>query len=220
MHHKSLLALLICTILIFYSCGTDDQKIGTKIKPKTNVEKPKKAEDDYPVLDTNRIIKEANKLKIFLQNNTNYNQEIVMIADMKIFSGYKRFVTYNLITDKIINFGHVAHGSNSEINSSTHELCFSNVQNSNQTSLGKYKIGNSYIGEFGKAYKLYGLDASNSNAFARFIVLHSYGSMFDIDKKSASPRSLGCPMVAKSYFAILEKQIDASRKPILLDIIY
>ena len=108
--------------------------------------------------------------------NSKYNNEIAFFIDMKIPSGKNRFYIYDLKNNKLIDEGLVAHGSGSETQVAG-ILKFSNTNNSFCTSLGKYSIENSYVGKFGKAYKLFGLDATNSNAFDRNIVLHTY---FDV----------------------------------------
>jgi hypothetical protein len=62
-----------------------------------------------------------------------------------------------------------------EMNGFTFNKTYSNSAGSNCTSLGRYKIGKSYTGQFGLAFRLYGLDKSNSNASSRFVVLHAMG---------------------------------------------
>lgn len=91
---------------------------------------------------------------------------------MKIPSGKKRFFIYDHKSDSVINAGLVTHGSGSD--TETGFFTFSNIPHSNATSLGKYKIGKAYFGKFGLAFKLYGLNNSNSTAFARAVVLHSH----------------------------------------------
>jgi hypothetical protein len=86
--------------------------------------------------------------------------------------------------------------------------------------LGKYSIGKDYVGRFGKAYKLYGLDATNSNAFARSIVLHKYDKVPYEEQDKAIVHSLGCPMVNELYYGRIEKIIDNSKRNIILDIYY
>lgn len=100
-----------------------------------------------------RINDEVKNIRAFLAKKPNYNSEIVFLADMKIMSGSNRFFVYDLKLNKIIDQGLVAHGSGSETNVQN-ELKFSNVDHSLATSLGKYSIGKSYNGRFGKAYKL------------------------------------------------------------------
>jgi hypothetical protein len=86
--------------------------------------------------------------------------------------------------------------------------------------LGKYSIGKDYVGRFGKAYKLYGLDVTNSNAFARSIVLHKYDKVPYEEQDKAIVHSLGCPMVNELYYNRIEKIIDNSKRNIILDIYY
>lgn len=160
----------------------------------------------------------ASSLAGYLKAN-NYNTNYCFLIDMRINSGKKRFFVYDLQKDMIERSGLVAHGSGSDRREE--ELYFSNTPNSNCTSLGKYKIGRSYMGSFGLAYKLYGLEASNSNAFERFVVLHAHHSVPDeeIDPYPLC-ESWGCPMVAPAFLQDLKKYIHDSPKPILLWIYY
>ncbi|MEJ8589995.1 murein L,D-transpeptidase catalytic domain family protein [Riemerella anatipestifer] len=161
-----------------------------------------------------RIKEKALVAKEYIQNK-NYNQDIVMLIDYKIPSGKYRFFVYSFKADKIVDRGLVAHGSGS-VNKADNTLVFSNTENSYQSSLGKFKIGNSYRGQFGKSYRLVGLDKSNSNALRRAIVLHSYHSIPNQEINGEISLSLGCPMVSHLFFNRLENYIDTSEKPILL----
>jgi hypothetical protein len=160
------------------------------------------------------INKKAAAIKEFGKRK-GFNQQYAFLVDMKIPSGKDRFFVYDLVKDSIVKMGLVAHGAGKEM------FCFSpifsNTKESGCTALGKYKIGNPYKGRFGKAYKLYGLDSSNSNAFARNIVLHSYGC---VPEQETHPypicNSLGCPMVSPSFLKGHEPIIDGSQEPILL----
>ena len=138
---------------------------------------------------------------------------------MRIPSGKKRFFVYNLEKDSVEAAGLVAHGSGSY--KGTSELFFSNKPNSNCTSLGKYKIGGSYNGKFGLAFKLYGLDNTNSNAFERFVVLHAHSC---VPEEEVNPlpicESWGCPTVSPTFLTTLKEYIDSANKPILLWIYY
>ena len=136
---------------------------------------------------------------------------------MKIASGRKRFFVYDLQKDSILFSGLVAHGSCD--NGFQMEANFSNKVNSGCSCLGKFSIGNSYNGRFGIAYKLYGLDSSNSNAYERSIVLHSYEC---VPEQEIYPfpvcNSRGCPMVSSEFLQKLKPYIENPDKPILLDI--
>ncbi|OMQ09183.1 murein L,D-transpeptidase catalytic domain-containing protein [[Flexibacter] sp. ATCC 35103] len=164
-------------------------------------------------------IAQINAVKKLINSNSKYNSRIAFFIDMKIPSGQNRFFVYDLKLNKIIDRGLVAHGSGSETKIKG-RLKFSNVPNSLSTSLGKYSIGNYYIGKFGKAYKLYGLDTTNSNAFIRDIVFHYY---FDVPYKEQDNyicNSYGCPMVNKRYFDRMAAIIDSSKSNIVMSIYY
>jgi len=166
-----------------------------------------------------RFILNSDKAKEFLKDHPDFNQNIVFLADMAIKSRYNRFYVYNVKSDSILHKGLVAHGKGS--NTGTYgELQFSNVEGSNMTSLGNYKVGVDYVGRFGKSYKLHGLDKTNDQAFARYVVLHTYAFMPHEEQLVPIINSEGCPMVSKETFKILEDIIDNSKKPILLRIYY
>ena len=146
-----------------------------------------------------------------------YSTRYCFLADMSVASGKKRFFVYNLETDSIEQSGLVTHGSGTDRNGDA--LFFSNEPGSNCTSLGNYAIGNAYMGRFGLAYKLHGLDKGNSNAFSRFVVLHAHACVPD---KEIYPfticLSLGCPTVSPGFLEVLKKYIEEESKPILLSI--
>jgi len=154
----------------------------------------------------------------FVREN-NFNTTRCFLVDMRLASGKERFFVYNLKNDMVENAGLVAHGSGSDKGGD--ELCFSNTPNSNCTSLGRYKIGKSYMGTFGLAYKLHGLDNTNSRAFERFVVLHAHSCVPGADVyPSEICQSWGCPTVSPAFLSVLKTYIDKSAQPILLWIYY
>jgi hypothetical protein len=166
-------------------------------------------------IDTAQI----NEVKKIVKSNSKYNNRRAFFVDMKIPSGKNRFFVYDLKENKIIDKGLVAHGSGSETGVKG-KLRFSNTPNSLSTSLGKYAIGNHYNGRFGKAYKLYGLDTTNSNAFERDIVFHYYFDVPYKEKDGYICNSYGCPMVNKKYFDRIAQIIDNSESDIVMSIYY
>jgi hypothetical protein len=166
-----------------------------------------------------RLLERVKTIKQFIGTNSKYNNELAFFIDMRLMSGKNRFIVYDLKNDKIVDQGLVAHGIGSETGNQD-ELKFSNTNSSYCTALGKYSIGKDYVGRFGKAYKLYGLDATNSNAFARSIVLHKYDKVPYEEQDKAIVHSLGCPMVNELYYGRIEKIIDNSKRNIILDIYY
>jgi len=149
----------------------------------------------------------------------NYNQDLAVFINFKIHSGKYRYFVYDLKNDKIVQKAIVAHGEGSVV-SNSNNLQFSNIDGSHQSSLGKYEIRESYNGKFGKAYRLDGLDETNSNARPRSIVLHSYYCVSDKESINPACLSFGCPMLSKDAFNETAKYIDQSRRPIILYAFY
>jgi hypothetical protein len=166
-----------------------------------------------------KLQNQIKEVKRFVKTDSKYNTEIGFFIDMRIASGKKRFFIYDLKNNKLLDKGLVGHGSGSETGISG-KLKFSNKDNSLCTSLGKYSIGYSYEGTFGKAYKLYGLDKTNSNAFSRNVVLHKYSKVPFEEQETNICNSYGCPMVNERFFGGIEKIIDNSKKKIILTIYY
>lgn len=164
-----------------------------------------------------KVTKAAKNLKQFCSKN-NYNTQFVFIVDMSQHSRKNRFFVYDFIKDTIVNAGLVAHGSCN--NYYLEKAQFNDIIGCGCSSLGKYKISYSYNGRFGKAFKLVGLDTTNSNAFERSVVLHAYNC---VPNSETYPQpicnSLGCPMVSYQYLENLSKYILSSSKPVILQIL-
>jgi len=167
-----------------------------------------------------RLSEHVSEIKSFTSTNRGYSKKIAFLVDMKIKSGKNRFFVYDLENQKIIDQGLVAHGSGSETGIKGDILQFSNTPNSNCTSLGRYSIEKSYNGVFGKAFRLSGLDETNSNALKRAIVLHRYKEVPDEEKEYYIINSHGCPMVSDVFFKRLEKVIESSNSKIMLYMYY
>jgi hypothetical protein len=146
-----------------------------------------------------------------------YNTRYCFLADMQLPSGRNRMFLYDMQRDSIMAAGLVTHGSGTTY---SEDIQYSNEPGSYCTSPGRYKIGNAYYGKFGLAYKLHGLDATNSNAYSRAVVLHGHSCVPD---REIFPfeicESLGCPTVSPSFLNQLKSYLDNSDKPILLWIV-
>lgn len=196
-----ILSLFILALFVGYLLLSDSKEIGLLSS------------------DDKRIQFQIADIKKLINKNPQYNNKIAFFVDMKIPSGKNRFFVYDLKENKIIDKGLVAHGSGSETGIKG-KLRFSNVPNSLSTSLGKYYIGKHYYGKFGRAYKLYGLDNTNSNAFKRDIVFHYYYDVPYKEKDGYICNSFGCPMVNEKYFDRISRLIDSSESNILMSIYY
>lgn len=146
-----------------------------------------------------------------------YDTAHFFIIDMRQSSGKERFYVYDGINNKVSQKALVTHGRCNE--SPLQGRKYSNVVGGGCTSLGRYKIGNSYQGKFGLAYKMHGLDSSNNNAFERFVVLHSHECVPDGEVHPYPIcQSDGCPTVSPLFLQQLAKIIDSSSKPVLMEI--
>lgn len=165
-----------------------------------------------------RINNKVAELKKYDKQGT-FNKQYCFLIDMSIHSGRNRFFIYNLLKDSVVASCLVTHGSGTA--ATNNQLQFSNTVSSNCTSLGRYRVGKPYMGKFGLAYKLHGLDKTNSRAFERFVVLHAHDC---VPNSEVFPlpicESLGCPTVSPAFLTILKKYISGSAKPILMWIYY
>ncbi|WP_232758708.1 murein L,D-transpeptidase catalytic domain-containing protein [Flavobacterium sp. ALD4] len=166
-----------------------------------------------------KLLQQVKRIKELVQHNSNYNPEIAFFIDMQVMSGKNRFFIYDLKNNVILDQGLVAHGFGSRIKIDGDQK-FSNENGSLCTSLGRYRIGQSYNGQFGKAYKLHGLDATNDKSFSRNIVLHKSCDVPYEEQNNQIEYSFGCPMVNEIYYERIEKRIDGSKRTIILDIYY
>ena len=134
--------------------------------------------------------------------------------DMSLPSGRPRFFVYDNKADSVLFSGPVTHGRcNQEWLEGRR---YSNTVGSGCTSLGKYRTGTSYHGRFGLAYKLHGLESSNSNAFKRYVVLHSHECVPENGVEDDICQSDGCPTVAPGFLKKLDALLRSADKPVLL----
>jgi hypothetical protein len=204
-HFSKLYKILFGVLLLCSSCKSDGQTQSVEI-----------FETSKPIGNHNYTISKdkISELKTFLKGKK-YNQNIAVFIDFKIPSNKFRFFVYDLKNDKILEKGLVAHGSGSVIPGSTN-LKFCNIESSYQSSLGKFEIANSYVGDFGKSYRLKGLEKTNDLAMKRAIVLHPYSCIKDEEQDELSCLSWGCPMLSQNFFNTVAKYIDASKNPVIL----
>ena len=139
--------------------------------------------------------------------NTNY----CVFVDFSKHAGKKRYVIYNLNTRKVEYSSVCANGLNRNE--------FSNKEGSHLSSLGKYKV-TSIVGKMGigeECLILDGLEATNSNARKRQILIHSYKDVyynpgtypFNVFGKNLSH---GCFVIDKKAF----NKTKENSKPMLL----
>lgn len=155
-----------------------------------------------------------------------FDLDHAILIDFAQHSGKNRFFVWDFAENKPIIESLVAHGyGNNGFESSNQEIIFSNTPNSYTSSLGKYKLGARAYSKWGINihYKMHGLESSNSNAYDRYIVLHSYKM---IPNEETYPNYLpmgfsqGCPVIDDETMRKVDKLLKTKKKPVLLWIYY
>jgi L,D-transpeptidase catalytic domain len=140
------------------------------------------------------------------------HHDVMGIADFSLPSSAPRFHLLNL-ADGGVRSHLVAHGRGSDPAYTGWLERFSNEPHSYATSAGAFRTQGVYIGEHGHSIRLDGLDASNSNAASRAIVVH--GAWYvsgDIAKEhGAVGRSEGCFAMAPSSIAAVLASLGSGR---------
>ncbi|HET7083279.1 MAG TPA: murein L,D-transpeptidase catalytic domain family protein [Rhizomicrobium sp.] len=120
------------------------------------------------------------------------HRDVVGVADFSAPSRSPRLHLVDTVSGRISSHL-VAHGRGSDPRHTGWLERFSNGFGSNATSSGAYSTGDFYNGAHGRSLRLNGLDASNSNALERGIVVHGawYVSQ-EMASRGALGRSEGC----------------------------
>jgi hypothetical protein len=125
-------------------------------------------------------------------------RNIISIIDFTKPSTEQRFYTIDLDRKSILYYSLVSHGKNTGENVAAN---FSNVVHSNQSSLGFYITGETYVGSKGYSLKLDGIESGvNDKMRERAVVMHEadYVSEYWIRKYGRLGRSQGCPALPKA----------------------
>ena len=115
------------------------------------------------------------------------------VIDFSRPSTERRLWVYDLRTRALVFDELVSHGRGSGVAMAT---AFSNVPESNRSSLGLYRTAETYIGKHGYSLRIDGLEPGiNDQAFDRAIVMHGadYVSLDFAAQQGRLGRSLGCP---------------------------
>jgi hypothetical protein len=138
---------------------------------------------------------------------------LLSIIDFTKPSTRKRFFTIDLHKQKVVFHTYVSHGRNTGENFAK---SFSNKAHSNQSSLGFYVTGETYVGSKGYSMKLDGMDKGyNDNIRNRAVVMHEadYVSEHWIQRYGRLGRSQGCPALSKE---MNKKVIDTIKNKTLI----
>ena len=157
--------------------------------------------DPFKLVDRNLL---AKALLYFEANPTRFpNKNFITVVNFSIKSNKDRLFNINM-KDGTVEAVHVAHGSKSDPNGDGIPEAFSNVNNSNMSSLGVYRASEVYAStKFKFAMRLDGLSPTNSNARMRAVVFHSAWYVWESDAISPG-KTYGCLGVSES---VAEKMI-------------
>lgn len=128
--------------------------------------------------------------------------KIFMVADMNQNARQKRLYVFDLRNSEptLMLQDYVSHGAGSDRNKDGYVESFSNRVNSNQTSLGLYRIAEPYYGKYGRSYRLDGLmESLNDQARTRAVVMHPAHYV----RPGQVGRSFGCPAVRFEVMKVL-----------------
>jgi hypothetical protein len=125
------------------------------------------------------------------QKKSNFGNYIVV--DFSKPSTDKRLFIYDSKGNLLFST-YTSHGRGSGLG--TVAVRFGNIPGSNRSSIGVYRLAESYIGRHGKSIRLDGISNTNSNARKRLIVIHPASYI----GSGRTGTSLGC-------FTIPEKDV-------------
>ncbi|MDX8501924.1 murein L,D-transpeptidase catalytic domain family protein [Mesorhizobium sp. VK4C] len=135
------------------------------------------------------------------------------IANLNLHSRFPRLFIFD-VQNRSVRPYLCAHGQGSDRDNDGYANKFSNVENSNCTSLGVYSCGEIYEGGHRLlSMRLDGLESSNSNARSRLIVVHGADYVSDawVKRYQRIGRSDGCFVVDYRYVTeIVEALHDGS----------
>lgn len=132
---------------------------------------------------------QANALQTLFDRAPDSKANFWAVVDFNKPSLEERLYIFDLKTQSVKRYL-VAHGKKSGVELAT---VFSNTVGSNCSSLGVYKTAETYIGKHGKSLRIDGLDATNSNARGRKVVIHSADYVVpDFKGTGRAGRSDGC----------------------------
>ncbi|MGE5925820.1 MAG: murein L,D-transpeptidase catalytic domain family protein [Gemmatimonadota bacterium] len=129
------------------------------------------------------------------------SSKLLTVIDYSLPSRERRLWVLDTETGAVLERELVAHGNRTGGDVAT---VFSNRSGSNQSSLGTFVTGKTYLGKHGKSLRLHGLDEGlNDRAFERAIVIHGadYVNEGIIGQLGRLGRSQGCPALSPAASA-------------------
>lgn len=146
-----------------------------------------------------------------------YNTHLALFVDLSRHSGRCRFMAWDFEQNRPILSSPVSHGSGSQRSHRRSAYArLSNEDGSHLSSVGRALVAERYEGSYGIAYRLDGLESTNSNLRSRCVVLHgwSYTTSLPIFP-IPTVGSFGCPVLSKSVMARVDELLRNQDRVIL-----
>jgi len=156
-------------------------------------------------MNAERLRRRAAELAEYCREH-GYNTRIALLWDLSAHSGRRRLALWNFEEDRAEHIFVASHGSGSRrAHVPSAYARTSNIDGSHLSSEGRALIGERYEGRYGTAYRLDGLDESDSALRERCVVLHGwrYTPSFPIWPLPAVG-SWGCPVISRRAMKMLD----------------
>lgn len=177
------------------------KNVPNTLKDEVTAEDVVQSKTDYSYVDPTHIIPQKLRdaaLAYFDVNKKNFtNQKYITVVDFSANSSKARFFIVDMNTGKVVTALHVAHGKGSDTNNDGYAERFSNTSGSEMSSVGFYRVSETYSGNHGYSVRLDGLSSTNSNVRARAVVIHP--ADYVSEKGAKAGRSWGCLALDPSY---------------------
>jgi len=141
------------------------------------------------------------------------DHDIIGIVDFASPSGVARFQLVDVVGGKVVSTHLVAHGKGSDPANKGWVEILSNRLGSEASCSGSFVTGDTYVGKHGRSRRLGGLDAENSLAEGRGIVIHaaSYVDAAMAQQHGRVGRSQGCFAVSQDDIAHVLSRLGPGR---------
>ncbi len=163
-----------------------------------------------------RFRRRAEELAAFCRER-GYNCRVALLWDLSMHSGRRRLAVWNFAAGRAEHVFVAGHGSGSgrsHVRSAYARV--SNEDGSHLSSCGRALIAERYEGRYGVAYRLDGLDDSNSALRDRCVVLHGWEFTAGFPAwPLPSVGSWGCPVVSLRDMAVLDGLLRREERVVL-----
>ena len=176
--------------------------VANTLRDSITAEDKLSAKANYSHIDPTKMIPtklREDALAYFDANKKNFaNQSYIAIINFSAHSSKPRFYLVNMVSGKVQAY-RTAHGKGSDTNNDGYAERFSNTSGSEMSSVGFYRVAETYSGKYGYSVRLDGLSSTNSRARSRAIVIHP--APYVSESSGRAGRSWGCPALDAKYSA-------------------